>query len=183
MPPAANAIELHLKNAEQLFNSLDPSPFHERDLDDETEHYIVGWAREIKGSGPLQLIVTLPAMACSPEMAQRIPDAIHNYFGYRALQTQQDLRELLRVGWRSLAIGIVVLLLCFITIQYMSLAVSETAFGRLAEQSLLILGWVANWRPLEIFLYDWWPIRRRVVLLRRLSAMAVEVRAASPPAE
>jgi hypothetical protein len=47
------------------------------------------------------------------------------------------------------------------------------------EQSLLILGWVANWRPLEIFLYDWWPIRRRVILLRRLAAMPVEVRAAS----
>ena len=25
----------------------------------------------------------------------------------------------------------------------------------------MIGGWVALWRPLEIFLYDWWPIRRK----------------------
>jgi hypothetical protein len=24
------------------------------------------------------------------------------------------------------------------------------------EESLLIFGWVANWRPIEIFLSDWW---------------------------
>jgi len=27
------------------------------------------------------------------------------------------------------------------------------------RESLLVGGAVAPWRPLEIFLYDWWPIR------------------------
>lgn len=179
MPTSPDVIEVHLRTAEQLFNSLDPSPFHERDLDDEAERYIVGWAREIKGTGRLQLIVTLPEVAHSTEVAQRIPDAIHNYFSYRAVQARQELRELLRIGWRSLAIGIVVLMVCFVTIQYISIAVGQTTVGRLMEQSLLIVGWVANWRPLEIFLYDWWPIQRHLVLFRRLAKMSVEVRAAS----
>lgn len=179
MVASGNVIEIHLKTAKQLFNSLDPSPFHERDLDDEAERYIVGWAREIKGTGPLQLIVTLPGVARTTEVAQRIPDAIHNYFSYRALQARQDLRELLRIGWRSLAIGLVVLLVCFVAIQYMSIAASQTTVGRLMEQSLVILGWVANWRPLEIFLHDWWPIRRHLVLFRRLAEMSVKVGAAS----
>jgi hypothetical protein len=46
----------------------------------------------------------------------------------------------------------------------------------MVEESLLILGWVANWRPLEIFLYDWWPLTRRRDLYRRLAAAAVELR-------
>jgi hypothetical protein len=25
--------------------------------------------------------------------------------------------------------------------------------------SLVIGGWVAMWRPMEVFLYDWWPVR------------------------
>jgi hypothetical protein len=33
--------------------------------------------------------------------------------------------------------------------------------GRVIEESLLIFCWVANWRPIEIFLYEWWPIIRR----------------------
>jgi hypothetical protein len=44
------------------------------------------------------------------------------------------------------------------------------------EESFLILGWVANWRPLEIFLYDWWPITRRRDLYQRLSKAIVEAR-------
>ena len=121
----------------------------------------------------------LPEVAHTTEVARRIPDAIHNYFSYRALQARQELHELLRIGWRSLAIGLIVLLLCFVAIQYMSNATSQTTVGRLMEQSLLIFGWVANWRPLEIFLYDWWPVRRQLVLFRRLAEMPVEVRAAS----
>jgi hypothetical protein len=179
MSISPGVIEVHLKTAEQLFNSFDPSPFHERDLDEEAERYIVGWAREIKGTGRLQLIVTLPEAAHKTVAARHIPDAIHNYFNTRALQARQELRELLRIGWRSLAIGLVVLLACFLAVQYMSIALSQSTAGRLMEQSLLILGWVANWRPLEIFLYDWWPIRRRLVLLRRLAEMPVEVRVAS----
>lgn len=176
-----DVIEIHLKTAEQLFNSLDPSPFHERDLDREAESYIVGLAREFKNVGPLRLIVTLPELAYRTKVARHIPEAIHNYFSYRILQSQRELRELLRIGWRSLVIGLVILLFCFVTVQYFDLAKSQTTLGVLTEQSLVIFGWVANWRPLEIFLYDWWPIRRHLVLLHRLAGMSVEVRSASAP--
>jgi hypothetical protein len=53
---------------------------------------------------------------------------------------------------------------------------TEPAFKRLAEESFLILGWVANWRPLEIFLYDWWPLAHRRDLYNRLSVATVEVK-------
>src|SRR6185436_19737102 len=36
-------------------------------------------------------------------------------------------------------------------------------------------GWVAMWRPLEVFLYDWWPIRADARLLQRLSTMPVRI--------
>ena len=48
--------------------------------------------------------------------------------------------------------------------------------GRVIEESLLIFGWVANWRPIEVFLYDWWPIVRRRNLYQRLSAAHVTLR-------
>jgi len=43
------------------------------------------------------------------------------------------------------------------------------------RESLLIGGWVAMWRPLEVFLYDWWPIRLEARLYDRLSAMPVRI--------
>jgi hypothetical protein len=52
---------------------------------------------------------------------------------------------------------------------------SDTRFAGIAREGLLIGGWVAMWRPLEIFLYDWWPIRAEAKLMDRLGAMLVRV--------
>jgi hypothetical protein len=48
---------------------------------------------------------------------------------------------------------------------------------RIIQEGLVILGWVANWKPLETFLYDWWPLKRRADLYRRIAAARVEFRA------
>ena len=37
---AASTVSLHVRNREQLFNSLDPSPFRDRDLDREATAFI-----------------------------------------------------------------------------------------------------------------------------------------------
>jgi hypothetical protein len=52
-------IEVRLTSANQLFNSMDPSPFHERDLDHDAEAFIVGWAREVPKSQALKIRVSL----------------------------------------------------------------------------------------------------------------------------
>ena len=44
---------------------------------------------------------------------------------------------------------------------------------------MILLGWVANWKPIEIFLYDWWPIAKRRDLYRRLAAASAEFRPAA----
>jgi hypothetical protein len=44
------------------------------------------------------------------------------------------------------------------------------------REGLIIAGWVAMWRPMEIFLYEWWPLLRRGRLYEKLSQMRVVVR-------
>jgi hypothetical protein len=36
-----NSIEIKLQEFEQLFNTIDPSPFHEKDLDHDLEEFTV----------------------------------------------------------------------------------------------------------------------------------------------
>ena len=38
---AGGRIELRLRRIEQLFDSFDPAPFHEKDLDRDAEEFIV----------------------------------------------------------------------------------------------------------------------------------------------
>ena len=51
----------------------------------------------------------------------------------------------------------------------------DTRFVAVIREGLLIGGWVAMWRPLEVFLYDWWPIRAEAHLFDRLSQMPVKM--------
>jgi hypothetical protein len=45
------------------------------------------------------------------------------------------------------------------------------------EEGFLISGWVAMWRPIQVFLYDWWPIRRRRRIYEKLAQIPVALRA------
>jgi hypothetical protein len=58
--------------------------------------------------------------------------------------------------------------------------VQTERYAALIENSLVIDAWVALWRPIEIFLYDWWPIRAEARLFDRLSQMEVGTISAPP---
>ena len=169
-------IELRVNEIAQLFHTLDPFPFRERDLDREAEEFIVGWARELPVDQPIRIVVHFPDIDVQRRAAKELSEALGRYFAYRADMLQRDQNELFRVGRRSLGIGVPILIACLISARLAAGYLIETPFNRLAEESFLILGWVANWRPLEIFLYDWWPLARRRELYRRLSKAVVEVR-------
>lgn len=168
-----DVIELRVEEIAQLFHTLDPFPFRERDLDREAEDFIVGWARELPVDKPIRIIIHFPDNVAQTQASRELGDAFSRYFSRRADITQRDLNELFRVGRRSLSIGVPVLVVCLVAAHFTGRFLIEAPFNRLVEESFLILGWVANWRPLEIFLYDWWPIARRRDLYLRLSKAVV----------
>ena len=176
---STNPIELRLTDISQLFDTLDPFPFPERDLDKDVEEFIVGWARELPRDHPLDIVVHVPASEIKMHNGKDIGAAMSRYFEYRASVIGRDLKELFRVGRLSLVIGLTVLGLTLTATQVIAGRISATPVGRFLEESLIIVGWVANWRPIEIFLYDWWPIVRRRNLYRRLAAASIELKASA----
>ena len=168
------AIPLRIKGLAQLFHSLDPSPFLERDFDAEALQYIIDWAQDAPRDAGFAIVVELSAEAPEPPAEHLLADAVRGNFSYRADRATRELRELFRTGQRALLIGLPILAACLAA----SRAVGAGAgpLTQLLGESLLILGWVANWRPLEIFLYDWAPIVRRRALYRRLAGARVELR-------
>ena len=175
LPPDCHVLEIHLGELEQLFNAIDPAPFRERDLDPKAEEFIVGWARELRSEGPMALVVSMDRHTGTPEDAAMLKDAIREFFKERATVTRRRLRQLFRLGRTSLMIGLVFLAASIFVGDVLASALRDTRFGGMARESLLIGGWVAMWRPLEIFLYDWWPIGAEARLFDRLSAMAVRI--------
>lgn len=173
-PP--RAIELRVEQAAHLFDTLDPFPVPARDLARNVDEFIVGWARELPPGVSLRLVVHMPAAACGPGEREMLQSAFARYYAERAEMADMDLKELFRTGRRSLAIGLGALVAAIAGGQLIAALAGQGFMARVATEGLFILGWVANWRPVEIFLYDWWPIAQRRRLFRRLAAAPIELR-------
>ena len=169
-------IEVHVGDVRQLFNSIDPSPFRNKDLDREAEEFIVGWARDLPRDAPLALVVDLDREAGLPDEAAVLRDAIHEFFRQRGETYRRRLRELLRRGRTSLLIGLTALAAAIAIGDFLATIMKTSQIGEFVRESLTIGGWVSMWRPLEIFLYDWWPIRSEAQLSDRLATMPVRIR-------
>src|SRR5262245_60106576 len=96
----AGIIEVQVEAITQLFDTLDPFPFRERDLDKDAEEYIVGWARELPRDRPIEIIIYAPASELQNEHAQELGPALSRYFRYRSEVIGRDLNELFRIGRR-----------------------------------------------------------------------------------
>jgi hypothetical protein len=175
IPDSCEVIEIHVAELKQLFNAIDPSPFREKDLDPAADEFIVSWARDVPVRSALALLVYLDRPAGIPEEAAILRDAIHEYFSQRAAASRRRLRQLFRVGRTSLLIGITCVAASLLLGDLIASALAGTHVGELLRESLVIGGWVAMWRPMEVFLYDWWPIRFEARLFDRLSAMPVRI--------
>jgi len=154
---------------------MDPSPFHEKDLDDDAEEFIVSWAQEFPLRDPISLLVHVNQLSAHRDSQQLVETAVHNYFAYRAKLKRFEFHHLLKQGRVSLIVGLAFLAFCLLTAE-LFLGYRSGTLATLLRQSLTIAGWVAMWRPMQIFLYDWWPLRRTERLFEKMSRMRVEVR-------
>ncbi len=167
-------IEVHLRELNQLFDGLDPSPFREKDLDGNAEEYIVESVKELPARGPCRLLIHVDRpTSLSDERV--VGDAIRVHFARRSKLLRRDLRRLLRRGLISLGIGVAFLAVFFILAQVLNRLMGDSGLATLFREGLIIVGWVAMWRPLEIFLYDWWPIVGQRRLYDRLSRVGVRI--------
>ena len=139
-------IELRVDNVAQLFHTLDPFPFRERDLDREAEEFIVGWARELTAGRAITIVIHLPETEAKTKAAGELKEAFQGYFSHHADAIQREINELFRIGRRSLGIGASILVACLVLAHLAGGYLIDSPFRRLVEESFLILGWVANWR-------------------------------------
>ena len=174
MPTDDQTIQVRIHELRQLFNSIDPSPFRERDLDPDCEEFIVSWAREMPPDRRLRVDIRVDREQPPAELVADVPSAVRSHFAREA--TLQDLRRrrMVREGRVSLAIGLVLLVVCVGAAALVPLA-SWGPGGEVLRESLIIAGWVVMWRPLEVLLYELWPVARERRLLERLAHADVQL--------
>ena len=167
-------LALRVRESGQLFNSMDPTPFINKDLDRDAEDYIESWAAGYPPNSRFHITIHLAIWPEDSDPTAMLAEAIHNHFNYKADRTRNALRHLLKQGRTSLIIGIVFVSLCLIAADAIGKLGSSAGYN-IASESLTIVGWVAMWRPMQIFLYDWWPLQGQIGLYRRLATAHIQV--------
>ena len=167
-------IEIKLSSVMQLFNSFDPAPFHEKELDSAAEHYIVDTVSDFPKKTPLKILIYLPPDIATTERAMKIPAAIHNHFQYKMLVSDRKFRTHFRHGRITLLIGLSFLSIALVARQYVS-TLENHIVAQLFADALLIIGWAAMWEPITVLLYELWPIIQMKKTYEKISTLEIEV--------
>jgi len=167
-------LALRLRVIAQLFNSMDPTPFLNKDLDPEAEAFIETWAFGYAPGSRFHITIHLEQWPSDGDPSEMLTGAIHNHFSFKAERTRSALKHLLRQGRMSLVIGLVFVSLCLSAADVIGNLGANTGLT-IARESLTIVGWVAMWRPLQVFLYDWWPPQRQIRLYQMLGRAHIQV--------
>ena len=169
-------LEIKLSSIMQLFNSFDPAPFREKELDSAAEEYIVDAVEDFPAKTLFKMIIYLPPELVDTEQAKNIPPAIHNHFKYKMLVSDRKFRSQFRHGRTSLVIGLSFLSINLIARQFIiSSNLGSLFIAQLLSDALLVFGWAAMWEPITVLLYDLQPIYRKKNVYRRISEMDIEI--------
>ena len=170
-------VEIAVKNSRQLFNDRDPAPFRERDLDPQFVTYLVSTVEEFALRTKIKIkIHTLDNDDLSSENSLIIKEAIHSYFKYESQLAYSTLKKKLRTARFFFMVGIFTLFICLSLAQLVgAMKTAPPAIVEIISVGLVIIGWVAMWRPIESLLYDWWPIREKRLYFDKIALLEVEV--------
>jgi hypothetical protein len=168
-------ILLRIPTIDHLFNPMDPSPLDERALDEEVADWIEEWAEDLDDDRPLTVEIHVTG-GLAPEREAAAVTGLRSHFEYREWQADRRLHKLLREGRISLVIGL--LALAGFTSASRIIGTSSNPVVEVIHEGLAVLGWVSMWRPLEMLLYDWWPIRKERQAWHRLGESEISFRPA-----
>jgi hypothetical protein len=167
-------IEIKLTSVIQLFNSFDPAPFYEKEIDTEAEHYIVETVEDFPAKTKFLIRIFLPSSLVTSQEAKKIIPAIHNHFQYKMLVADRKFRAKFRFGRWSLLVGFSFLAIAIAASELIA-TMATSLLPQLLSYSLVIIGWAAMWEPVTVILYELWPIIRMKKVYEKISTMEIEV--------
>lgn len=175
-----HCVDVRLSSDARLFDNRDPAPFRERDLDPGVVEYLLDAAEDLAPNGPFRVVFWFPEQPRTDDVTA----AVRAHLEYELERLVRTRRRQRRTGQVALVIALG-LLLALQAIAQLAIARLPASSARDAfKEGLVILSWVVLWRPVDVLVYDWLPVRRQRRLLERLLAAPIDTRideAAAPP--
>jgi hypothetical protein len=172
----AHCVDIRIGSVEQLFDNRDPAPFRERDLDPDLVEYLVAAAEDLAPLGPFRLVLWFATTRPSDDVCP----AIRAHFEYELERIERRRRRQRRTGAVAFLVGVAILL-GLLSIAHVLVTSSANSLTEAFREGLIIMSWVALWRPVDTLIYEWLPLHRERKLFMRLYDAAIDVRVGKGP--
>lgn len=170
---AANEIiTIRIKSITELLFSEGAAFTGNKKIRPEAEEYILDEAGKIKLSMNLALIIHVREPFSSTDNATA---AIRDHFKHKKDKSERSFKRVLQTGWKSLFIAITFLAFVVTITLGMSNFFKDSGFMITLREVLVIIGWVALWRPADILLYEWRPFKKESKLFHRLANCDIRI--------
>ncbi|MFZ4404092.1 MAG: hypothetical protein ACOYOK_08330 [Pseudobdellovibrionaceae bacterium] len=157
-------LEVKVRSVGQLFDSRDPAPFRDRDLDDDFTDYIVSSVEEMNHKVPFEMKIYITESPADMT-AETIILSIQDYFNYQIELQKIKFSKILSTARLFLLLALFTLAVCLLVAKWVEKIQSGFVSSTLRE-GIVIFGWVSMWKPLELLLFDWYPVYDRIRLYR-----------------
>ncbi len=171
-----HAIDIRIGAVEQLFDNRDPAPFRERDLDPDLVEYLIDAAEDLAPSGPFRIVFWFTG----PKPPEDVAPAFRAHFEYELERLERHRRRQRRTGTVALILG-AGLLVALLSVAQLLARFPGGSVREAIREGLVILSWVALWRPVDTLIYDWLPVRRQRRLMTCLHSAPIDVRTGKGP--
>jgi len=165
-------IEMALQEPSDIYDDKDPSPLRMRDFKKEVEKYITDCIREIPHAKKLRVEFYFYEFSNEAMEKELLKKSYHDFFAFEIKIKRFELREKIKRGIKSLLIGSTFLFFC-ILISHLIKDHNDSIFKSFFLEGLNVLGWVSLWNPVQVFLYEIWPIVKERKIMER--ALHVDV--------
>jgi hypothetical protein len=172
-------ITLRLNDIRELFIAPEYDPFATHTLESSGLEHIAAKLKPTRLDRKLRVVIHMP-QAAGNQLINQTRAAIERYCRVRIDENRTELASLRWQGFKALQTGVIFLTIC------LALSAAAGAAEFLPEalrdifsEGFLIAGWVSLWHPVEILLYEWWPLWRQIHIHQHIMNMELEFQSES----
>ena len=163
-------IHLNITDWSDLFDKYDAAPLLQRSLNEDCLAYIFNRMDEAPRERHWTLHIHVPNDLLQQCSTEQLTYAIQQQLQIKSLHLKHSLRRHFRTARTALVIGLAILFTLLSLSVGLGYVVRHSDWLQALQESCVIIGWVAIWRPAELLLYDWWPLKNQERNLKRLLA-------------
>lgn len=163
-------VVLRTADLEAIFHPFDPAPLDRRTVSDAADDYILNIFKDLDDRSSVAMRIQLPPgdSTCCGD----VQEAFRKHFRESAAECRSELREHFRDALRSLGASLVFALVVVLLAQWVAGLAESRLLDKVAS-GLSLAAWVSLWKPTEMLIHDWRPLRRILVMREQLAAMVV----------